>query len=206
MRRKSQIRRRVLLFPTITFVLVGLLLLISQFYILDTPSWTFNWTGIRPEIRDSVKLDRGDYFGRYVCDNFYNRHCLQYQNRREWVMQNATNQELVKLMNHPEPIIKAMAHEGLLRKENTDHYWILESSFIDTTTFLFTTNGHDLPMLIGDYLIERVLCVSDRIPMPAPSNQRPLSSNLTDEELIKILKLYNYHFDKKQVYYNAYFK
>ena len=75
----------------------------------------FNWQGIRPEIRDTVKLI--EQYGSVTSEAVGPAGKTPRQwYRRKWLMKNATESELRKLIDYPNGVVKATAYEGLIRK------------------------------------------------------------------------------------------
>lgn len=198
---KSKYWPDTVVFPIGTIVVVGFLFLLSISY---TPNWTFNWSGIRPEIRDTVELLQkyGSVTSRIVG---YAGTTPQQWYRRRWVMKNATENELIKLKEHPNGVVKVAAYEGLLKRTNLNKYDLLTQALADTITFFNYQSGCvGQPMMLGEYLIENVAHISNRMPPPPPEFIERIE--LTIEESGILWKLYSEIEDKKQDYFKVKYK
>ncbi len=117
-------------------------------------------------------------------------------------MKNATEEELTKLMNYPNGAVKTTAYEALIRKARGDQFDLLYQALIDTTTFINYRMGCiGFTMMIGEYLVEQVVPISDRVPPPLPEVLEKY--NLSEEEIDTLRELYRMRVDRKQVYYLA---
>ena len=158
----------------------------------------FNWQGIRPEIRDTVKLieQYGSVTSKAVGPA--GKTPRQWY-RRKWLMKNATESELRKLIDYPSGVVKATAYEGLIRKPDSDKYQLLNEALSDTTTFFYYEFGcGGSLMMIGEYLVENVVPISDRLP-PLPRG-KAVECNLSDTEIASLRRLYDARVDKKVEY------
>ncbi len=193
--RNPKILNRAIVLPIGTLTIVGLIFFLSSAY---EPSWTFNWQEIRPEIRDTVKLI--ERYGSVTSGIVgYAGQTPQQWHRRKWLMKNATEDELTKLIDYPSGTVKTIAYEGLIRKENSDKYKLINQALNDTTTFFNYQSGCDgFTMMIGEYLVENVIPISDRVP-PLPP-EKVIEYNLSDTEIVNLRELYNKRIDKKEEY------
>lgn len=193
--RNPKILNRAIVLPIGTLTIVGLIFFLSSAY---EPSWTFNWQEIRPEIRDTVELI--ERYGSVTSGIVgYSGETPQQWHRRRWLMKNATEGELKKLIDYPSGTVKAIAYEGLIRKENSDKYKLINQALNDTTTFFNYQSGCEgFAMMIGEYLVENVIPISDRVP-PLPP-EKVIEYNLSDAEIINLRELYNKRIDKKEEY------
>ncbi len=156
------------------------------------------WKEIRPEIIDTIKLieDNGSVTSGVVG---INAKTPQQWHRRKWLIKNASEEELMKLINYPNGAVKATAYEGLIRKSNLDNYDLIIQALNDTTTFFNYKSGCiGMPMMIGEYLVENVISISDRAP-PLPP-KRMIKYNLTEEKMFNLKELYRKRIDKKEEY------
>lgn len=178
-----------------TLVIVGIMFFISNAY---EPSWVFNWKEIRPEIRDTVKLI--ERYGSVTSGVVgINAKTPQQWYRRMWLMKNANEAELKQLLDYPSGAIKITAYEGLMRKRNINKYELTTQALNDTTTFFNYRSGCvGFPKMVGEYLIENVLAISERMPPLPPDRIKEYS--LTEEQILTLRKLYNQQIDKKEWY------
>ena len=185
--------------PIMTFIVIGIFFYFSNAY---RPSWTFNWNGIRPEIKDTVKLIE-EYGG--VTGFVVGYHCETPQQfyRRIWFMHNANEFELLKLTDYPHGAVKSTAYEGLLRKKSGNSFQIMTKSLNDTTTFVDYTNGClGKTQMICEYLMEEVLYLDDSPPQPEVFYAQ---FNLTKDEIRNIKAIYKQRISKKNEYINNYY-
>lgn len=181
--------------PIGTLAIVG-----SMLFLLSTyeSNWTFNWNEIRPEIRDTVKLieNYGSVTSSVVG---INAKTPQQWHRRKWLMRNADEKELRLLIDYPDGVIKATAFEGLIRKPNSRKYELITQALNDTTTFFDYRSGClGFPMMLGEYVVENIIPVSDKMPPLSPN--QILRYNLSKEEIANIIELYNRRIDKKKIF------
>ena len=199
--RNPQILNRAIVLPIGTLAIVGVIFFLSSAH---EPNWTFNWQEIRPEIRDTVKLIERD--GRVMSGIVgVSGKTPQQFHRRKWLMKNATKDELTKLIDYPSETVKATAYEGLIRKENSDKYKLINQALNDTSTFFNYQSGCvGFPMMIGEYLVENVIPISDRVP-PLPP-EKVIEYNLSEMEIRNLRKLYNERINKKEEYLRKIYK
>ncbi len=186
--------------PIGTSAIAGLVFLLSIVY---KPNWIFNWQEIRPEIRDTIRLIEkcGHVTSRTVG---YAGKTPQQWHRRKWLMKNATKDELTKLTEYPNGTVKATVYEGLIKKENSDKYKLLKQALNDTSTFVMFQSGCLVrPKMIGEYLAENVIPISDRIPLP-PGNE--IENYLSEMEIANLRKLYKERLDKREEYLKKIYK
>ncbi|MCB0516669.1 MAG: hypothetical protein R2798_11965 [Chitinophagales bacterium] len=199
--RNSKILNQAIVLPFVTLAVVGFIFFLSSAY---EPSWLYNWQDIRPEIKDTVKLIEkyGCITGETVGNN---GKTPQQWHRRKWLMKNATESELTKLIDYPNGTVKATAYEGLIRKNNSDNYKLISEALNDTTTFLHYEAGCvGFPMLIGEYLVKYMISVSDRLP-PLPP-EKIIEYNLSETEIITLGNLYDERMNKKELYLREIYK
>ncbi|EDP95801.1 hypothetical protein U8527_11810 [Kordia algicida OT-1] len=155
-RQTNKLKNPRSIFPLITILGMTLLILCSSFY---NKEWYFDWSGIRPQIKDSIEVAK--YYGidaKYV--GYANRKSNQYD-RQRWLMKNATRQELEKLTTYPDETIKAIAYKGLLRDPSitrNDKFSIVLKVFKNHPEYIYYTRGCVAErMELSQYLMENVL-------------------------------------------------
>jgi len=193
--KNPKILNRTIVLPIGTLAIIRLVFFFSSAY---EPNWTFNWEEIRPEIRDTVKLieDYGSVTSGVVG---IDAKTPKQWYRRRWLMKNASTEELKKLKSYPNGAVKTTAYEGLIRMSNSDKYELMIQALNDTTTFFNYQSGCvGFPKMIGEYLAENVIPISDRVP-PLPP-ERMVKYNLTEEKILNLRKLYNERIEKKEEY------
>jgi len=171
--------------PMITIIGIGIITILSSFY---EKSWSYNWNEISVQIMDSVKVAAHGGISSGVV-GIASKKPKQFD-RRHWIMQNATESELLKLTSYPNATIKAIAYEGLLRKINYTNKTDLVLKSIDDTEYPMTyqTGCSGLQMPISEYLIEFVLYIDDRSP-PAPDGLK-YRFGFSEEDIKKIMVEY----------------
>lgn len=184
-----------ILLPTLTLAVVALVFYLSTAY---DPTWTYNWQGIRPAIRDTVQLI--ERYGSITSGRVgMNTRIPQQWHRRRWLISNATEAELRQLVNYPKGVVKATAYEGLLRQSYDNCFEWMEQALNDTTAFIIYRSGCiGFPIMIGEYLMEYVIPISDRGPPPAPATVP--KHDLTPAEIRKLRALYDQRMEQKEVY------
>jgi len=167
--KKNKRHHRIPIFlPIITIIGIGIITILSSFY---EKTWSYNWNEISVQIRDSVKIAAHGGISSGVVGVAAVK--PKQFDRRHWIMQNATESELLKLTNYPNATIKTIAYEGLLRKINyTNKTDIVLKSIADTEyPMVYQTGCHGTRMSIAEYLVEFVLYIDDKSP-PAPDGIR----------------------------------
>ncbi len=199
-KRKTVEKNRCIIYlPIMTFIVIGIFFYFSNAY---RPSWTYDWTGIRAEIKDTVKLieDYGGVTGYIVG---YNCVTPRQFYRRIWFMHNANEFELLKLTDYPHGAVKSTAYEGLLRKKSCNSFQIMTKSLNDTTTFVEYSSGClGTTKMISEYLMEEVLYLDDSPPQPEGFY---VQFNLTKDEIRNIKAIYKLRISKKDEYINKYY-
>lgn len=169
-----------MLFPILTIIGIGVLFVLSSFY---EKSWTYNWSGIRGQVKDSIKLAK--HGGISMGTVGYDAHKPAQFERRHWIMQNATESELLKLTAYPNGTIKTIAYEGLIRDPKfVDKTNLMLSAIRDTEYHMYLESGcTGTSMYIGEYLVDFVLQIDDRTP-PFPGGKPNFGLTKNDEEII----------------------
>jgi len=188
--------RYSILFPILTIIGIGIISAISSNY---SPDWSFNWNNIRGEIKDSIKL--ASYRGITSGTGGMGRSTKDEVNRRRWIMKTATKSELQKLTEYPNGTIKAISYEGLLKKKeitNKYKYDLIVRAIKDTTYQVsFQSGCLGWNRSIGEYLIQDILRIDDRLPPVATAFRA--SFGLTDIQRTEILTEFKKTLKKKTV-------
>ena len=137
------------------------MLAFSSFY---EKSWSYNWNGIRSQIKDSIKVAEPNGLSSGLVGIVPRRNQQYY--RQVWIIENATKSELLKLTNYPNATVKAIAYEGLIRKENFNGKPDLILKAISDKEFKidYQSGCSWFQMSISEYLIEFVLYINDEGP------------------------------------------
>lgn len=188
-------------YPIVIIIVVWVL---YNFSIAMNPTYSYNWKNIRANIRDTV-LQQNCIGSIAMGAVGYSGSIPKYYYQREWLMNNATNNELVELTDFPGGVIKATAYEALFRREGTNLKHLIFKALNDTTTFLNLQSGCMGSTVIPiEYLVESVLHLDEGSPPSlAPLN---VNLNLSDEELNYIIKVYNDRKSMKWTYLENHYK
>jgi hypothetical protein len=147
------------IFPILTIIGAAFISVMASTY---EKSWTYNWEGIREQIKDTVKIAqyRGISTGVISIDA---RKSNQFD-RRVWLMKHATVDELLKLTEYPNGTVKTIAYEGLIRKtEFEDKYDIVIKAISDIEYDIELLSGCEgARMSIGEYLVNYILGISNK--------------------------------------------
>ncbi|MFB6317967.1 hypothetical protein [Saccharicrinis sp. FJH54] len=155
----------------IIIILISILLVIT--YRRDT---FYDWTKLRPEIKDTVLAIKKDYEFEFNL-NYPKNKISKDLIRRRWLMENATSSELDHLLNYPDGKIIVTAFQGLLLKNDTNILGKLEYVLNDTTEFIWT------PIAItpvGLYTVKYILGLDSLLyegPPPPPSQYSIIDYN-----------------------------
>lgn len=190
-----KIYNQSIVLPIVTLAVIGLIFYFLNYY---KPTWSYDWSGIRTEVWDTVKqIER---YGSITSGVVGVRGITPAQwYRRIWLTENASKEELTALLTYPNGIVKAAAYESLIRKEDLGSYSILNQALNDTTAFFYYTTGcTGWPMMIGEYLVENVVPISDEVPPPRP--EKTVKHKLTDDELDSLIEKYKNLIQKKEEY------
>ena len=186
-RRHIRNRNRFLkVFPILTIVGIGIVAMVFSFY---EKSWTYNWDGIRQQIRDSIKVAKnGDIIGRSFIQCTDGR--AQFI-RISWIMQNATESELLKLTDYPNGTIKTIAYEGLIKKSDFKNKSDIILKAIKDTEYktYFTSDCLGNELEIGEYLVDFVLQIGD-MSYILPPNGNIIKYGLSESECNRIVAEY----------------
>ncbi len=138
----------------IIIFIVGVLLFISFSY---SKKRSFNLEGIRTEIKDSIK--KIDKCGKIVSNavGIFRITPSQWYTQ-QWILQNASREEFLKLTDYPSGAVKAIAYEGLLRdKKFEGKIDLINKSLNDTLTFVFYQCGCiETGLMLSDYVINHI--------------------------------------------------
>ncbi|MFK8057737.1 MAG: hypothetical protein AB8F78_16540 [Saprospiraceae bacterium] len=175
-----------IVFPFLTIIGIGILFAFSSFY---EKSWTYNWNGIRKQIKDSVKVaEYGGITSSLVGESAYRPKQFD---RIRWIMKNATESELLKLTEYPDGTIKTIAYEGLIRKSDFNNKTDLVLKAIKENEYktYFQSGCIGMELNIGEYLVDIVLQIGDNSP-PPPPNGFGIKYGLSENESNRILTEY----------------
>lgn len=192
-RKNNRLNQFSVLFPVITIVLVGFLTAIFTNY---EKNWIYNWNGISQTIKDSVKVS--EYRGITSRFGGMGKSIMNEVKRRNWIMDNATETELLKLTKYPNGTVKAIAYEGLLRKPNFNgKLKIVLISIKDTVYPVYYQSGClGWDRQIGEYIVQDVLMIDDKIPQSYILPDYGFSKQDKEKILFEFKKYYKTDFNK----------
>ena len=164
-RNNNKQSRFSILFSILTILGIGIITMLTSGY---EKSWTFNWNGIENNVKDSISVYKYQSISNGIGGN--GKAMPKEVERRKWIMENATESELLKLTEFPNGNIKAIAYEGLLRKKNFKNKAELISNAINDTIYSVYYQSGCLgnKLEIGEYLVQNVLMIDNRIPSYRP--------------------------------------
>ena len=123
--------------PIGTFFIIGALYFLSVSY---SEKWNFNWTGIRTEIRDSIKAL--DHDGRLTSEFVgYNMATPNQWHRQNWLRRHINTNELIQLTDYPSGTVKGFVYEELMRNSKIEKYNLCKKVLNDTLTFVHYSSG-----------------------------------------------------------------
>lgn len=188
--------------PILTIFIVGVLYFTSFSF---SKKWSFNWKGIRSNIKDSIKtLDKYGEITSYAVG--YSGRTPNQWHRQNWILKNITRKELLKLIDYPSGTVKAIAYEGLLRDEGfTNKFNLINKSLNDTLTFVhYTSSCSGTGFMLSDYVINFIGNVKKSLP-PSESKDFP-KLNLSKKQIELINSEFEKRKEKLQYYKKEYLK
>ena len=177
------IRRFAVSLPLLSIICIGILTILSSYY---EKSWTYNWSGINPSIKDSIKVAK--ITGITSGIGGMGRSTMDEVERRLWIMKTATESELLRLTEYPSGAVKAIAYEGLIRNENFKDKANLIVEAINDKEYLvdYQMGCIGTRMEIGEYLMTFVLEFDRKFYPPSESRK----FGITENEKERILAIY----------------
>lgn len=185
-RRKNKLHKFSILLPLFTVIGIGVTIIIFTNY---EKSWSFNWNGIRKNIKDSIAIAeiQGITSGVVGYSGTSTRDEIM---RRKWIMSNATEEELLKLIEYPSGTVKAIAYEGLIKKEHYDEKAELISKSISDNEFsvYYQSGCIGSKLSVSEYLMRFVINIDNSYTTSQRTNN---NYGLTELEKNKILIEYH---------------
>lgn len=182
MRRFSHKRNRFsLLLPAISILAIALFSILSSF---SEKSWSFNWSEFSRPVKDSIKVIAGEEYPRGFS-------FMKMLHTRSWIMKNATEDELFKLIDYPHGFTRAIAYEGLIRKQEfKDKTNLLIQSMTDNEYKVYLPGGCEgAEFYISEYLI-LFLSIIDKND-ESYLKGLPNKYGITKNEIDSILEVFN---------------
>jgi hypothetical protein len=166
-------------------LVIIVLVFLTMFSKSKKASLDFDWSGIRTEVKDSIKLmsEKGErLLGRGGYAGYERSTDIQF-----WFLLNVNDSELKQLLNYPDGFIKAMSYEALIRKGENNTFDLMKRAFSDTIAYFSVSSGCTSEYyLIGEYLIDNVVFIEKNIPqLPrTPSYIKELTNEQIDTLLL----------------------
>ena len=172
--------------PVFTIAAVSFILYFSETY---HPSWNFKWQGISIEVRDTVKVlaTQGAIYDRIVG---YAGKTKPAGYRQRWFLKNATTKELQKLVTYPNPVVKTLAYEGLLKRKSQNHFKILKEVLSDTTYVGYLSGCIGDKMEMREYLVEHRFHLDIIATTSPPPPGLKSGIDLSSEEIKELQNIY----------------
>jgi hypothetical protein len=143
---------------------------------------------IRSEIIDTVKRIELDNFISTGVVGISGKKPKQFS-RRAWLMSKAENDELIKLIEYPNAVVKATAFEGLYKRGNPEIAKILIKLSNQNELIYFRSGCTGYPIQIGEYCFTKImnydLSSKKRIEPPLPDEfKRQIKLSENEKEII----------------------
>ncbi|XLS28323.1 hypothetical protein ACJD0Z_14085 [Flavobacteriaceae bacterium M23B6Z8] len=166
-------------------------------------TWAYDWQGIRANLKDSVLMAAKQpvYFS-----NIEKQGIRKLIERNFWIQSFATKEELLKLKEYPNGMVRTLAYDGLLKREDFHQKAeLLKEALNDTLYFTHTVTGClGETMLIGEYLMNFRLRINKNLP-PPPKNFSAPQLRLSKAEKEELQYLLDQRMRKKEYYiYKSY--
>ncbi|MFT4602889.1 MAG: hypothetical protein ACI857_003076 [Arenicella sp.] len=189
-RNKKKGSRYAIAFPVIAIVIGGFFLTFSSFY---EKSWMYNWDGISQPIKDSVLVTE-HHINSFGNGRIEAKRPIKYD-RNRWIMKNATEEELLKLIEYPNGTIRTIAYEGLMRNPEFDDKYNLFLMAISDKEYSIEFSGGCLnyDMYIGTYLMNYIVPIGGDFPALKNGQSNPFG--ISKEEEATILDAYRKELD-----------
>lgn len=159
----------------------------------------YDWTSIRPIIMDTVRvIEAYDYISNGIV-GIAGKEPKQWS-RRKWFKKNATKEELLLLKDYPNGAVKATVYEALIPMQKENQFELVRDVFKDTTTsFVYQTGRVSETMMLGEYIAESILYISDKVPAIVGTAER---MGFSKEEIRELKRLYDVQQANKERYLN----
>lgn len=148
-------------FPILTIVGIGVIAVLSSFY---EKSWSHNWEDVSVSIKDSVlKAEKYGYTGGIGPNG---RAMKEFSDTRFWIMNNATENELLNLIKYPDGTVKAIGYEGLIRRNDFNEKADLITKSINDLDYkvYYSFGCQSFGIEISEYLVRYVLMIDNGVP------------------------------------------
>lgn len=135
------------------------IIIFTILFIFSNDQYRFKWESISKPIKDSISEYEFNSISSGIGGNGAD---FSFEvKKREWIMLSSSISELEKLKTHPSGTIKAIAYEGLLRKENyRKKYELVIESFKDSSIVYYQSGCLSTGIPLNEYLVNYVLGLS----------------------------------------------
>ena len=181
--------------PFLSVFFLFFLLLHFSFSSSYDKSWNFNWSGIRPQVKDSVlKIKR---YGSLVTVPGEDESLFSQIKTQSWLFKNTETSELLSLLDFPDSNVKALTYSILLKKKKVDKYLLIKRSLKDTLSFVELSGGClRFDMHLAEYVLKHEL----NFGLKKPINSYKIEDDLTFEQIIEIDSLFKNFKVKEELY------
>lgn len=192
------------------FLLIPALVLILFFYVMNftsvfRTSMKVDWTEISQPIQDTLK-----YFVVYEDDYYvfeFDRKDNVIEHRKmKWVLNNATQEELYNLTNHPHGMVKVLSYYELINSDYPNKFEMLKKAFSDTTTFVEVESGCTSEEFILSEFLDFVGLHLDvgapRPPLPENYYER---FGLSENEISVLTEMLTHQIENRDKYLNLFY-
>ncbi|GGZ94726.1 hypothetical protein [Algibacter mikhailovii] len=185
-RRNDHKRSRFpILFPILTILGIGIFAVLTSGF---DKSWLHNWNDVSKSIKDSVLVAKNIGYTGGTGPN--GRSMEKYAQTRLWIMNSATNSELLNLTKYPNGTVKAIGYEGLIKKIDFNEKTNLILKSIEDKEFkIFYSMGCEgFEIEISEYLMRFILTDDNHLPPIEP--ELKIDYGLSRDDKVKIMTAY----------------
>ena len=176
------------------------LLMLYSFSSSYDKSWNFDWSGIRPQVKDSIlKIKR---YGRLVTVPGEDESMFSQINTQIWLFKNTETSELISLLDFPNSNIKALTYSILLKKKKVDKYLLIKRSLKDTLSFVQLSGGC---LRYNMHLTEYLLKYRFRFGLKRFRGEKKLEDDLAFEQIKEIDSLFKIFKTKEESYKQSFY-
>jgi hypothetical protein len=191
------------------FLIIPALVLILFVYVFNfssmfRTSMKVDWTGISQSIQDTLKdfvVFTDDY---YVYE--HNWKSITVEDRKiDWVLKNASQEELYNLTNHPHGMIKVLSYYKLMNSDYSNKFEMLKKAFSDSITFVYERSGcTGNEFLLSEFLNEQ-LFLDDGISRPPLPHNDHSNLGLSTNEIIVLTEMLKFQIENKRKYIKMFY-
>jgi hypothetical protein len=174
-----------ILFPVLTILGIGIFVVLTSGY---NKSWLHNWNDVSKPIKDSVLVAKNIGYTGGIGPN--GRSMEKYAQTRLWIMNNATDSELLNLIKYPNGTVKAIGYEGLIKKTDFKEKTNLILKSIEDKEFnvFYSAGCEGFELEISEYLMRFILTDDNHLPPIEP--ELKIDYGLSRYDKAKIMTAY----------------